>query len=287
MTTLPTQIVQVPPDLPQLSYGDEGEFVLVLEQMLMRQGYFSGSPDEKFLRLTRDAVRLFQMAHLGPDGEWLKPDSVVGPKTWWALHNPTGPAQRSWIEAPVPGGLPDYRQNLLELVCSEHQRGVREIPDGANWGDGVTKYLDGVGPAPWCNYFVSWAFKEITGDYLYGYRQGHVLSQWQMSREHKHAHYKSRNYQPIPGDLFIMLYRNRGGDLTGSGHIGFVLRTDSEKGVAAFNTVEGNCGNRVKQGIRQLDQYTLFGFINPWNDVGKFEFESGLVSAQSVSGSTR
>src|SRR6266536_5785896 len=67
------------------------------------------------------------------------------------------------------------------------------------------------------------------------------------------------SYAPVPGDAFVMLHQD------GTGHIRFVLRVDKARNATAFNTVEGNCGNRVKVGRRQMDQSTLVGFINQYS----------------------
>lgn len=616
MITVPSQIIAVPEDLPVLRYGDSSEQVMALQHILMTQGYFKGIPKGNFRRLTQDAVRLFQMEHLDPEGQWLNPDGVVGPLTWWALYNPQGTPQRNWIDAKLPDGIPKYREDLLTTALIEHRANTHEIPDGTNWGDGVTKYLEGIGPAPWCFtgeteiltqehgwvrfmdltpehgavaqvhddqsldfawpvayiqkdyegelyqgtqskgpnftcdsehrffgqngarsdapfvfrpireitqnfaipgasavgvdadisddeldflgafladgyvkrpdagqgrdhikfnvsrprkirlleqgfggirpasqgqaktvesnstllktrfryeipenfarwftnykrldpawltslsarqakrlicawqafdgtqssdpdaicihtarehhadalitlgtlagafprytyrtqpenshsigrilhcvrmhfgrgsqtlmadkirsytgrerlycvqvpagriivrganrnpfvvgnccYFASWCHKDATGEYIYHFNHGHVLTLWRTARDqYKQAHYVVRGYKPIPGDLFVMLYRNGGGELTGSGHIGWVLRTDKAE-TTKFNTIEGNAGNRVKQGLRSMAQGTLVGFINLFDDVGDFSWEQGVIGADSGGGdSTR
>jgi hypothetical protein len=85
------------------------------------------------------------------------------------------------------------------------------------------------------------------------------------------------SYSPVPGDAFVMLHHD------GTGHIGFVLRVDKAKNATAFNTVEGNCGNRVKVGRRQMDQSTLVGFINQYSLEKKpRSWETGLVTADDV-----
>ena len=90
-------------------------------------------------------------------------------------------------------------------------------------------------------------------------------------------------YAPIPGDAFVMLYKDDSGKLKGTGHIGFVLRVDKAKNATVFNTVEGNCGNRVKVGRRQMDQSSLVGFINHYQREKKpRRWETGLVRADDV-----
>jgi hypothetical protein len=90
------------------------------------------------------------------------------------------------------------------------------------------------------------------------------------------AHLKGA-YIPIPGDAFVMLYRN-GGAFTGRGHIGFVLRVEVIGGSAtAIDTVEGNAGNRVKVGHRSLTAPAIVGFINQYpDDAQPTDWKTGL-----------
>ena len=95
---------------------------------------------------------------------------------------------------------------------------------------------------------------------------------------------KKDGYMPIPGDAFVMLYRNSRGQPTGMGHIGFVLRVQESGGRAtAINTLEGNCGNRVKLGRRDLASPDIVGFINNFPaDEQPQGWERGLVGANAT-----
>ena len=128
-----------------LKFGDKGPEVKRLQRILKKHGYFTGEPTGNFLKLTKDAVIRYQMTHLGPDGKFLQVDGIVGRNTWWALNNPSGSKQKSNIPPLIPRRITSTRLKVLTIAAAEHQRGVREIPDGSNWGDGVKKYG---GPEP-------------------------------------------------------------------------------------------------------------------------------------------
>lgn len=266
-----------------LRFQDRGEEVRVLQEKLSQQGFFRGAIKGNFLEQTRAAVLYFQQTHLGPDGKPLDVDGVVGDDTWWALDNPSGPAQRSNLHPEIPAGLTPLRVRQLEIALAEHRAGIREKPDGSNWGP-VQKYLTGT-PCPWCCYFWSWCNHQLQGRYDLGARYGSVASAWKKAGTLGMAREKGA-YQPIPGDAFVMLHRNSRGQRTGTGHIGFVVRVEERGGRAtAINTVEGNCGNRVKVGRRDLSSPDIVGFINPFpaheQPTG---FARGLVRASSVAG---
>lgn len=266
--------------MPLLKRGDKGENVKILQGLLQAQGYFDSTIGGNFLNKTRSAVIYWQQTHLGPDGKYLDVDGIVGPNTWWSLLNPVGKAQRNFITPLIPQGIEGDRKAVLEVALNEHAAGVREMPDGSNWGDGVTKYLEGIGPAPWCCFYSWWCMHQALGYWLFGEKQGHVATVWRKARKDRIS-YKKAAYLPVPGDLFVMLYTNSKGNYTGSGHIGFVLSVSHDSKV--FNTVEGNAGNRVKVGVRKISQSTLVGFINPYGDAGSgVLFDKVILSAEDV-----
>jgi hypothetical protein len=108
---------------------------------------------------------------------------------------------------------------------------------------------------------------------------------WDEARRQGRAHNKA-NTIPVPGDAFVMLYRNNRGKLTGLGHIGLVLATsqDAEK----FNTGEGNAGNRVKISRRDVSQSTLVGYIDLFGDRADIlpKFERGLLAQAEIASSS-
>ena len=273
---------------PTLAYGDTGEWVKVVQQLLKDQGFFSGAVRGNFLKLTKEAVIYFQHTHLGPNGEFLESDGVVGPDTWWALRNPVGKPQQSNLPREIPDGLTPMRQRVLNIALGEHAAGVQEVPDGANSGDGVTKYLPGGRGAFWCCYFWSWVDREAFGKNSLGAKYGRVSSAFSKARELGMASQKG-DYVPIPGDAFVMATSKteRGKfKFTGNGHIGYVLRVELLGGKAvAINTVEGNSSNRVKLGKRDLSDAAIVGFINNYGpDEQPTGWQQGLVSASDAGG---
>lgn len=266
------------PNKPILRYGDTGESVKEVQAILQSQGHFDGKIGGNFLAKTFKAVKYFQQTHQGPDGEFLPVTGQVDPPTWWALENASGDAQRSFIDPRIPDGLSAERNKILGIALGEH--GNHEIPDGSNRGDGVDKYIKGFGPIPWCAAFTSWVYKEATGKYPLGKNHVHCLTFWREANKAGKAHAKDK-YQPIPGDFFIMLYKTKSGQLSGSGHIGFVLSV--AKDYSGFNTIEGNTGNRVKVGTRWMGQSTLHGFVNLFDN--DREFDKVLLSSKTLESS--
>ena len=275
---------------PTLRHGSKGESVKIVQQLLKEQGFFKGAVRGNFLKLTDEAVRYFQNTHLGPNGEFLESDGIVGTDTWWALHNPVGKPQKSNLPGEIPDGLTPMRQRVLQIALAEHAAGVREKPNGDNKGDGVTKYLPGGRPAAWCCYFWSWVNREAFGKFSLGARHGRVSTAFARARKFKMARAKG-DYIPIPGDAFVMTRTDAETGkfkFTGLGHIGYVLRVEVSRGKAvAFNTVEGNTANRVKVGKRKISDPEIIGFINNYDkDEQPSDWEKGLVKAVATGGST-
>jgi hypothetical protein len=217
-------------------------------------------------------VLYFQMTHQGPTGNWLDVDGIVGNDTWWALSHASGKAQRSFLEVGLPKGIAGTRLQLLETAVREH--GVREDRGRPNRGPDVDKYLpsrytrDPVteGP-PWCAYFVSWVLREVYGRHLLGRPVASVHTSWTHAREGDRWEPKQTGQVPTPGDAFVLLeHPPENGWCTG--HIGFVLQVARDG--KSYNTVEGNCGNRVKIGKRFMADPQLRGFINIVGDRPEF-----------------
>lgn len=286
---LRNQVISVARE-PTLSYGDKGAWVKVVQQLLKEQGFFKGSVRGNFLKLTRDAVLYFQHTHLGPIGEFLESDGIVGPDTWWALRNPVGRPQASNLSRKIPRGLTPKRLEALMIALDEHKAGVKEDPNGSNAGDGVTKYLPGGKGAYWCCYFWSWVNRKTFPTYSLGARYGRVSSAFAKARELGLARQKG-SYIPIPGDAFIMATSKAEAgrfEFTGTGHIGFVLRVEvAGNRAVAINTVEGNSGNRVKLGRRSLSDPAIVGYINNYDaDEQPTAWQRGLVTAADTAGAT-
>lgn len=259
-----------------------GPAVKRLKSILRSQGYPVGDTDV-YDAATVNQVMTFQSQHLDEDGRYLVPDGWVGPKTWWALLNPTGDRQRSYLESYVVRGLSEPRRKLLSYARQLHLQNVREVPDGANSGDGVDPIIAGFGAAPWCCLAVSYMFKNALGAYLMKKRYALVKAMWDDAVKAKIAYTVKSGYTPIPGDVMVILYRNRRGQLTGSGHTGLVAAVAQDS--LFFNTFAGNEGNRFKAGTRSMNESVLVGFINPWGNDSP-NFERGLFLANAAAGDT-
>lgn len=258
-----------------LKFGTQNLEVAKLVQMLKAHGCAPSPPVTaavpKFGRAIENMVLYFQMTHQGRTGEWLEVDGIVGEDTWWALENATGDAQRSFLETGIPMGIEGDRRKILETAVKEH--GVREDPGRPNRGDEVEKYYpaswvsdpDDEGPA-WCCFFMSWVTKQALGRYVMGELLWSCYTAWERAVSQGKWEEKNGSH-PTPGDAFVILHKKPElGRCTG--HIGFVLQVAGDG--RTFNTVEGNCGNRVKIGKRSLSDPNLRGFINFFGDHPEF-----------------
>lgn len=259
--------------------------IVRIHELLIRSGALKKAPKnpQQFTQATHDAVVYFQQTHLGQNGKPLGVDGVVGGKTFWALRHNKGKAQKSNIKPRIPGGLPENRRAVLKVALAEHARPAVERPNGSNRGPVVDKYLQPAwwrrnpkGP-PWCCLFYSWIVDEALGEFPIGARQASCFRAREMAKK-AGLWIEGGGGPPVPGDAFVMLYRDAKGRLTGKGHIGFVLRVSNDG--MRINTVEGNCGNRVKVGTR--DTSTIAGYIMPGHDTEPFMFTHGLNRAAKV-----
>jgi len=265
--------------MPALRIGSKDKMVVVFKDAMANQGFWTGNRSEAYTKTFAQAVAYFQQTHLGPDGEQLQVDGIIGPNTMWALTNPTGKPQKSNLSPKttgghlrIPKGISEERARILGIALGEHN--VREKPNGSNRGPGVDKYLPRwaqtePGP-PWCCFFVSWVTKQALGQYPLGRNHGSCARAWKAAQEREMV---ERSLMFVaPGDVFYMRFGPT------KGHVGFVYRV-SEDGTV-INTVEGNCGNRVKIGRRVLDA-RIHGVINFFEGRVR-DFDRGLIDAKNV-----
>lgn len=264
---------------PILKRGDQNHHVSEVKVLMRSQGFWDGTDSQDFGPKMKAAVTYFQSTHLGPDGKFLKGDGEIGPRTWWALENPSGDAQRSFIQAPT-GTIPaltSNRSKLIEILLAEHRAGVREVPDGSNGGDGVEKFIAGVGRVAWCALTQSWVHREVFGSYPNGTRYAHVQTWWREARQNGTGFLKSQ-YVPVPGDLAVWCFAG------GTGHISRVVAVSPDDRLIT-NCVGGNEGNRLKLGVRDFNnEPRMVGFINNFGDTktGRdITFNRGLFTSGS------
>lgn len=258
----------------KVRHGDSGPAVVWIQEKLTAAGAFRGACLGNFLGLTLSAVQYFQATHLGPDDCPLEVDGEVGPRTRWALANPSGAAQRSFLDPLLPEGLSGSRRQFLETVAADYRSGeFVEIPDGSNGGPRISAFSRGT---YWCCFYQSDAWRRTFGEYPLGVDHGHCLTFWLVAKGRGMALDK-KTADPLPGDLGVMLYRSASGAFTGSGHIFAVSNVES--GGRRFNSFGGNEGNRLKHGLRSVSESALVGWIDLHGGGRKVDFVPGLVTA--------
>lgn len=259
-----------------IELGSRGSEVAEMQGILLAHGFgvgrlvVNGVVDDP----TMDALLYFQQTHLGSNGHFLDPDGKVlvgGTETWWALHNASGDAQRSYFDPFIPDGVTGLARSLLAVALAEHAKGVREEPDGSNWGPELKKY-GGQAGWPWCCLFTSWCEKIAFGEYPLGALYALCAAAWKRAKEMGRT-FAAVSGQLRPGQQFMILR----GD--GTGHTGFIAAVSEDETVV--NTVEGNCGNRVKVGQRPVSQFA--GVIDLFSlPLDSMPFKRGLFSATPV-----
>lgn len=154
----------------------------------------------------------------------------------------------------IPDGLGPKRTRILEVALEELDRGVVEQPRGSNRGPLVDRYLPSwaqttPGPA-WCAFFVCWVLRQALSKIPTGSVRGGVHA-LKKDAENRGLYREKGAYDPAPGDVFVM-------DMgRGTGHVGFVIGYSGE----LIETIEGNSGDRVRAGVRRIDDPKLIGYI--------------------------
>jgi hypothetical protein len=157
----------------------------------------------------------FQRLHVGPDGQKLRADGDLGPRTQWAMD----------IEA-----LPGWRQDIV-LMGLRHVN-VKET--SRNRGPEIDAWLRAckVDPEdnvddPWCAAFASMCLRA-------GGIEAREASVARLAKLFVEV------ASPLPGDL-CCLHR-----ADGTGHVDIV----TGNGVGVVSVVGGNVGNAVRAGLR-------------------------------------
>lgn len=245
---------------PTVKLGSTGAVVAALHQQLAECGFPCASGGELsppvFGPETLEAVKLFQACNVGPEGEHLVPDGVVGPRAWWSLQfcgldDLTSPASsRGLPDMPVQEASNSVAAAALESAWDENRRRVWEVPNGSNRGPRVDAYTGlsgeppGVKGPPWCAYFASWNFSHAPGGSPFG-RVGSAQGIVDYCRHHFPGSVVDLT---DPGAFARTAPLVQAGDLgvvdTGGGR-GHVFQVAAVQVPTAW-TVEGNSGNAVR-----------------------------------------
>ena len=275
------------PYLAPPPHKNDPKGVAALKELLWAQGHWKHATSGPWGGALTEAVTYFQQTHIGKDGLPLKTDGEVGDKTWWALRNAEGKKQRNGMKAgaKIPAGIGVVRTSLLKKALSEHAKGVKETPNGSNRGKHVDKYFPkwlikkmgkGKGEA-WCAFFINWLVTEVIGKRPWGGYIGSCYALYKASKKKGLACYTAPA-RVRPGDVGIMFKTNPDKKRPKGGHIFLVLRVSADG--SEVNTVEGNCGNRVKVGWRRTKDVSRF--INFCGDSVPVGFERGVITADDV-----
>jgi hypothetical protein len=164
--------------------------------------------------VTPAEVAAFQRLHVGPDGQRLLADGVLGPKTQWAYD----------IEA-----LPEWRQRIVFMAL----RFVGVTEKTPNRGDEIDAWLKAcrVEPGnPYCAAFASMCLRAAGFDIREA--SCHELAGKLWLTEH-----------PLPGDLLFLLRPD------GTGHVDIVTGIGDEHFVSVCG---GNVNDGVRAGLRSV-----------------------------------
>lgn len=252
--------------------------VPILRSILRSQGYsfpVTSSPNRYDAGL-QEAVFVFQSQHVDISGAWLQTDRVVGPKTWWALQNPSGKAQAGPAPTKAKVTAPSaLRKAVIKEAFLWYRLPTKEIPDGSNWGGHVAKLLASVGkPSAWCMFFLSRCIKDGTGKWPFGANHGGCKAFMDAAKKVAGAWQPIGNgYVPRPGDVGVIVHS------TGQGHVFLVVAVS--KGTALgymLESIAGNEGNQVKLARRDTWRIENFkGFVNVFGDAGQPYTPGGLM----------
>ena len=192
-------------------------------------------------------------------------DGVVGPKTWAMLTRPADDDQRQRLgrgfgrlDAPADPRIPcevSAAGSLLKVALADYDAGRRETPMGSNICPWLEPRAQG---KPWCSFQVHAWIRSVLGKWIFGGRRGSTRMDLKMARMQRLI-----VSDPRPGDVFLLC------DAAGRPyHTGLLLRVDLlDVGLDAqgrrskrpyFNTIEGNCANRVAVRERPITPQVVF-----------------------------
>ncbi len=148
-------------------------------------------------------------------------------------------------------------QNAVSLATS--QIGVREN-GSSNDSIDIRRYKNGSKDAnPWCASFVSWCYgrgQNGNNSKTFGYDASTQSIRAKAMRAGKYSS-KDSGYVPQVGDIAMWRYSSS------SGHVGIVSKVNPD---GSFETIEGNCDNKVQRVTRTRSANGFDGFVrmNEW-----------------------
>lgn len=110
----------------------------------------------------------------------------------------------------------------------------------------------GMGGVAWCACFVSWCCDQAGVSTDISPKSASVQGFLDFAKSKSRFKAKNSGYTPVAGDIFIQ-------KSNGASHVGFVISSSG----GSFKSIEGNCGNAVKECTHSLTEATLTGFFNP------------------------
>lgn len=251
--------------------GDSGLKVSALQQLLEERGLLSSDarleqPTAVYGPATQACVRTFQAKFR------LTVDGLVGDQTWNALNR----ALEKTLDMPAPdfAAMSALMLQAITVAMNEFDRGVKEIPMGANRGPDVDGYLlglredgkdlvryqrgnpcaaDGFQGAPWCARFALWAIETAAAQM----GLDSPVKDWgdlaSSAKWLRAATARGRlTDSPLPGRIGLLLTSANGQE---HGHVVFVTNLD---GGFQLATLEGNSGNRVNRHWRNVNSFAGF-----------------------------
>ena len=136
------------------------------------------------------------------------------------------------------------------VETAESQVGVREQPDGSNWGPQVANYqaVTGAYHAAWCASFAQWVLVHAGYGTVADRSAGvFYIAGWAHQRGLLRA-------QPRPGVLVLFL--------NSQGHMGIVERVVTQgRRQTGFVSIEGNSSNQVARRFHEFSRATVFVYL--------------------------
>lgn len=132
-------------------------------------------------------------------------------------------------------------QREAVIALAKRQVGVTEEPPGSNNVLYNTAYYGAYQDQPWCVTFLWWVFRELglSGLFCGGTKTAYTV--FVLSWAQSHGQWVTGGYRP--GDMVLM---KLGSGADPVDHIGLVTAVNG----AALTTVEGNCGDAVREMTR-------------------------------------